>query len=212
MARRLVLMFLIASFGALAGCAPAGVPWGATRHFELTGGGFYWTWQTPVEGGCVGWATVQTSVSVQISVASPCPPDPWRGNVDGKALFYASFSDHLVFHGYWPWTSEIYSRQFVYDEKGRLVRVLPCPNSLTPTQLSEMRLVVRRALLARGSNRERRVLARIAERLAATNGTALSSGQLGCTDEPLGEVRPRQQSPVDPWEAIDGERTWGLST
>lgn len=92
--------------------------------------------------------------------------------------------DHLVFMGYWTWTPEEYFGLIEFDSEGMISRIRPCPHSLTPEQLNELRTLGGEALDAATTDAERRVLTRIGERLAATNGTALASGQQGCTDMP----------------------------
>jgi hypothetical protein len=134
---------------------------------------------------------------VQLVVGSRCQEREDR-RIDGQGVSYFSNEDFLVFHGYWPWTEDEYFHLIEYDSKGMTSRILPCPHSLSPEQLGELRALAQEALGAGTTDAERRMMTRASERLAATNGTTLASGQEGCTDLPSDWYRgsfPQQ----DPW-------------
>lgn len=175
---RLLALLIICG---LSGCAPAGIPAGATPHWELKGGR-YWTWVRPLEGGCAAWTAKQDWASVQLRVRSKCKSGPTNGYLEGQGLSYLSFEDELVFSGYWPWSQEEHFKLLVFDEAGMLKDVLPCPYSLSAQQIDAMRVVAREAVADARTDSERRVLNRVAQRLAMLGGGNLASGQSGCSD------------------------------
>ena len=190
----------IAPFVALAGCAPPEIPGSASRHWSLIDG-FYWTWERPVDGGCVSWMAVEGWASMQLAVDSPCEVKRQFGYTDAEGLKYISFEDRIVFKGYWPWSSDIFTDLIEFDRAGNWANTLPCPNSLSRAQLSELQKFATTAAEDARTNGERRVLLRVAERLSVVDGIILSSSQSGCTDEPWTEGVLIAQEHVDPWEA-----------
>ncbi len=191
------LAFVLVCLG-LTCCAPApppGVPVGADVDDWDPLTSRTWSWKRTLQSGCVTWRANERWASVQLVLDSRC--EGWRGEgrLPGRGVSYRSYSDYLVFREYWPWTQQMYSDLFVYDNKGMIRYVGPCPHALSPEQLGGLRLIAQEALAAATTDRERRVVARINERLAMTNGTALESEQEGCTDEPPG----RRTHKYDPW-------------
>jgi hypothetical protein len=181
----------------LSGCAPAGVPWGASVQWSLKEG-FYWTWTQRLEHGCVAWMAKDEWASVILLINAECEGEREHGNIDGQGLSYLS-GHHLIFRGFWSWTSDDYFERIIYNGEGMISEILLCPHSLSSDQIGAMRMVAQEALAEAASDRERRVLARIDERLAATNGEALASGQFGCTDLPP-DWRTNSDWDQDPWE------------
>lgn len=190
----------VAPFVGLAGCAPTEIPGSATRHWSLKDG-FYWTWERPVDDGCVSWTAVEDWASVQLTVGSPCEEKRQIEYANTEGLTYFSVEDRIVFRGYWPWSSEIFNGRIEFDEAGNLADMLPCPNSLSPGQISEMRNAANTAAQGATTNGEKRVLLRVAKRLSAVDGTILSSSQGGCTDEPWTEDDSISEERADPWKA-----------
>jgi hypothetical protein len=136
--------------------------------------------------------------NVQLILDSPCEGDREEGFLEGRGISYFSSSDFLVFHGFWRWSQEEYFDLIEFDSEGMTSNIRPCPHSLLPEQLDELRVLAQEALEATTTDGERRMISRVVERLSVVNGAALASGQGGCTDLPpdwfRGE-RPRQ----DPW-------------
>ena len=96
--------------------------------------------------------------------------------------------------------SELSHSLLVFDDEGNWVETLPCPYQLNEGQLAEMRAVIAEARQQTLSSGETHVLARIAERLADTNGTALGSSQHGCNHEPSDPAWRKLANRPDPWE------------
>lgn len=166
---------------ALSGCAPANIPAGAMPHWALKGG-LYWTWTRTSDHGCAAWMAKSNWASVQILVHSKCKGVREAGYLPGHGLLYSSVEDELVFLGYWPWSQEEYSRRLVSDEAGMIKGVLPCPYDLSAQQINAMQIVAREAEAGARTDGEKRVLSRVARRLAALRGRKLSSSQSGCSD------------------------------
>lgn len=172
------------------GCAPRpDVPVHAERHWSIKDG-YSWTWSRPAATGCLSWLANEKWASVQLLVDQSCGRvNRDSGYREGEGLSYTSFEDALVFHGYWPWSSEIHSRLYVYDDKGNVSHTLPCPRSLNEIQLNEMSTTATAALKGQLTKSERRVITRIVRRLSRVNGEALSVLQMGCSDWQEGVAR-----------------------
>jgi hypothetical protein len=169
---------------ALAGCTPPpGVPSGASGELNYEGI-MRWTWRHKLPHGCAEWTATESGAEVQLLAGSRCEGGTEAIAPGGRGVSYFTGSDFLIFLGYWPWTDDEYSHLIEYDNKGMISRILPCPHSLSQEQLNELRALAHDALDAATTDAERRTMARVTERLAATNGTALASGQGGCTDLP----------------------------
>jgi hypothetical protein len=113
---------------------------------------------------------------------------------------YRTSSDRLVFRDYWPNDDE--PGTFFFDSKGMISGIRPCSHSISPEQLTALRAVAQEALVEATTDRERRTLRRIDQRLEATNGAALASAGHGCTDGSL----ERSHEPVqvdDVWDVAD---------
>lgn len=195
------LLFLALCVG-LIGCAPSAppdIPRDASRHWSLKGS-FYWTWSDDLENGCVAWMADDSYAHLFAFVDSRCEgrlePTFRKGK---KGLSYTSFSDYLIFLGYWPWTAEIYHDLLNFDDEGMLTESLPCPYSLPQEEIDALRAVVAEALLQDLTDGERRMFARVDERLSETNGSALDSSQTGCTDLPPNQTGFVSREKVDPW-------------
>jgi hypothetical protein len=188
----------------LISCAPArptGIPDEANARWSLKGD-WTWTWERTLPSGCAAWMAKDRWAAVQLIVESRCEGDRNEGRLDGRGASYFSVEDHLVFIGYWPWTQEDHFNLIVFDNEGMISDVLPCPHVLPPEQIGDLQLVAQEALAEATTDAERRMLVRVAERLAATNGAELASGQSGCTDLPP----DRHETPLerqDPWTAGD---------
>ncbi len=170
----------------LGSCAPSlpGVPSGASANYDWYNGHFTYTWRQTLRTGCAAWMATETYADVQLVLGSRCEGPREQRRIDGRGVSYFSVEDFLVFHGYWSWTEDEYFHLIEYDSRGMTSRILPCPHSLSPEQLNELHALAQEALGTATTEAERRVLTRIIERLAATNGAALASGQEGCTDLP----------------------------
>lgn len=192
----IVVPFLV---GGLSGCAPAGIPAGASRHWDLKSS-FYWTWTRSSDHGCSAWMAKDSWATVQLIVESECEGRRDLGYLEGRGVSYSSVSDFLVFKDYWPWTQHEYHNLIVYDSEGMTSEIRPCPHVLPPEQISALRVLAQEALAEATTDAERRVLARVDERLAATDGAALASGQEGCTDLPPDRYgASSQREEQDPW-------------
>lgn len=194
-AKNLGRIILIIVSAGLSGCAPSSIPSGASVHWGVEGG-LYWTWTQKLKHGCAAWMAVESWANVQLLVDSQCDG---KGHTDLNAergLSYLSAEDHLTFQGYWPWTENDHFQRIIYDRKGMISSVRPCGYLLSENQISGMRIVTREAYNHALTNEEKRVLARIDQRLSALGNKALASGQGGCTDLPI----DRDTSPVrDVW-------------
>ena len=189
---------LLALCAGLAACAPPSVPSGASTSYDWYNGHFTYTWRRTLPTGCAVWMTTDRWADVQLIVDSRCEGRREEGYLDGRGVGYFSSSDFLTFRGYWPWTQDEYFDLIEFDSEGMISHIRPCPHSLSPEQLAELRALVQEALEAATTDAERRMLNRVVERLAATNGAALASGQGGCTDLPSDwyqGAHPRQ----NPW-------------
>ncbi len=195
----LVRFALFAVLVGLSGCAPRGVPSGASRHFDSLEGGVYWTWVQKFDHGCAAWMATRDWADVQLLVDSKCEGKRKDGYVPGRGLAYFTSGDELTFQGYWPWSEDIYFPLLVFDEKGMVSSIKPCPRSLSLAQIDEMKVVGREAYAAARTGAERRVFARIRQRLAAMDGAALGSSQGGCTDTQVDIHVPLRT--VDVWES-----------
>jgi hypothetical protein len=122
--------------------------------------------------------------NVQLAVDSQCEGRRAERYLAGHGVTYSSISDYLAFRGYWPWTQAEYFELMVFDSEGMISDIRPCPHTLSPEQINALEVLAQEALAAATTDGERRVLARVSERLAAANGEALASGQEGCTDMP----------------------------
>lgn len=172
---------LLALCAGLANCAPRppGVPTGASASYDWYNGHNTYTWRRTLQGGCAVWMATDNWADVHLFVGSRCAEQS-----EGQGVGYLSVSDFLVFKGYWPWTSDEYFHLIEFDNRGMISRIRPCPRALSPQQLSELRALAQEALSATTTSAERRMMARVNERLEATNGASLASGQEGCTDLP----------------------------
>ena len=135
---------------------PAGVPNGADEEWDLKSD-WTWSWKRTLHSGCVTWSAKDSYASVQLVVDSRC--EGWRGEgyLPGRGASYFSPSDHLVFRAYWPWTSEKHSDLIVFDSKGMIDYVRPCPHTLSPEQIGGLRLIAQEALAEATTDGERRV-------------------------------------------------------
>lgn len=172
---------------ALASCAtPAHVPPGATVGFNPVDGSL-WSWTRRLEHGCASW-TAGTAVTAWYKVRLSVDPVNCR---EGPGLSYQAWADgpyqsyggldQIVFLNYWPWTPEDERNGMIFDSNGMWVGVRPCPHTLSPEQISALRVVAQEARARARNESEARTLDDIDQRLAATDGAALKSGQDGCT-------------------------------
>ena len=173
---------ILALLSANACAPPSNVPTHSKRHWSIKDG-YSWTWTRPAAAGCLSWLANEEWVSVHLLVDKSCESISRNtGFSDDKGLSYTSFEDALIFQGYWPWSPEIHSQLYVYDEKGNVSHTLPCPGSLNETQLKDMRNTATAALNSSLTTSERRVIRRIVTRLSSFNGKPLSVLQSGCSD------------------------------
>jgi hypothetical protein len=186
MARKsIAALFLLIT---LASCAtPAHVPPGASVGLGIKDGSL-WRWTRRVEHGCASWeagTTVRNWYLVRLSVdRSHCR--------EGPGLSYQAFADapfpsdggldRITFVNYWPWTPQDQSNGRIFDSNGMWIGVRPCPHTLSPEQIAALRVVAQEARARARNESEARTLDDIDQRLAATDGAALKSGQDGCTN------------------------------
>lgn len=140
-------------------------------------------------------------VSVHATVNIPCGIPGKTDLANEKGLSYFSVQDQIVFHGFWPWSSEIFNALIVYDDKGNWEKTLPCPYSLSVAELNEMQVMIDTALSNAVTGGEKRVLKRAAERLTQVDGNALATSQEGCTDETDSHVSSKSRQTIDPWRS-----------
>lgn len=205
MSRQLHLLLFLGFLTGLFGCAPTpdNIPHDAKRSWSLKSD-FTWTWSHNLTHGCVAWMAKSEWANVQVLVDSQCEGDRDLGYLEGKGLGYFSVTDYLLFMGFWPWVSEMDRLEF--NDEGMLTDYIhPCPFSLPQSQIEEMLVVVKEALAGDLTEGERRMLNRVYERLAATDGAALSSSQFGCTDESLDSEKRASAAEVDPWVPIQSK-------
>lgn len=186
---RTILLILSAGLSSCAPAAPSGIPSDASVHWSLKSD-FTWTWTRNLELGCSSWMAKESWASVQLVVDTQCGDEHPTQFLEGRGVSYLSFEDHLVFHGYWPWTPEDHSKRMLFDSRGMSTGMLPCGHSLSASQLSELRIFARKAYNETRTAEEKRVLARVIERLAVVGNKPLRSGQGGCTDMPNWGIDP----------------------
>lgn len=194
----LALLLVSSALSNCAPPAPKGIPTDASSHWELKSGS-YWTWTRKFAHGCSAWMAKDEWASVQILTDSQCEGTRETSYLAGSGVSYLSLEDHLTFRGYWPWTDEEYRKLILFDEKGMISEVLPCPNSLSPTQMAELRRAAQEATATAQTTEERQMLIRIQQRLEATDGTNLASSQGGCTDLPPNRDARGQRQRQDAW-------------
>ncbi len=185
-------------FFSLIGCAPADIPSDASRQWSLKAGNT-WYWDQETANGCISWMGQEKWVSVELLLNTTCKEWGAPEFRDSQRLSYSSTTDEITFHGYWPWSSGIFGELIVFDGEGNWVEALPCPHSLPQKQINAMEVVASEALRHTKTDGERRVLSRIKERLAKTDGSALSSSQRGCSDRPLDPQKRNELGKVNPW-------------
>jgi len=170
---QVALAAILVGAAGTSGCAPPGIPDGATGHWSLLGGS-YWTWTRNSEQGCAAWMAKESWADVQLIVGSRCKGARENGYLAGQGLGYFSSTDELVFRGYWPWSIEYYSGLIVYDDEGMTKEIRPCPYSLSAEQVARMQRVAQEALAGAQTDGERRVLARVARRLSVLEHRAFN--------------------------------------
>lgn len=195
--RPIVTLGLCASFTA---CAPANIPSDAAREWGFLTS-HVWTWGEKLDQGCVSWMAKEAWASVQIFVETegPCPRKDSYLALKGKGLSFDSFSDHLTFLGYWPWSTSVFTDLIVFDDKGMWVETLPCPYTLSSAEIGTMKIAAKQALKTAKTAGEEKMLTRINERLAVMDGTALSSSQGGCTDVPADRAASQSSRDLKLW-------------
>lgn len=175
---------------ALVGCArPSGVPTSASTEWDWYNTHFTYRWQRTFEAGCATWTATDRYAIVRLSI------DPTDCN-NGRGLEYFTVQDFIVFKSYWAWP--INQPTYTFDDEGMINGVLPCPHSLSPAQIDQLRTVTQAANAEATTDAEKRTLARVDLLLSETNGAALSSAQEGCIDIP---------ADAEPWPARR-EDTW----
>ncbi len=173
----------LAAFGVLGGCAPDPIPAGARPDITLKNG-IVWYWQQPVEGGCVDWMAQEAWVDARVQVETECVERGTTEYGEVNGLSYSSSFDEITFHGYWPWSPNTSYDLMVFDEDGNWIETEPCPHELAEADLRKLRAVVEQALQISSSQGETKVLGRVEERLAMTDGTGLAVSQFGCSHRP----------------------------
>jgi hypothetical protein len=188
---------LVLALGIACCAAPAGVPRGASVQTSLLNGTI-WSWSRRLEHGCVDWsATDLGGAEVQLSV------DPAKCE-GGPGLHYDAALDYMEFQNFWPGEPDDGANSIIFGSDGMASGIRPCPHTLSPEQLATLRVVAHEALARATTDPERRVLERIDQRIAATNGATLASAQTGCiADTPEGAMRPRVNMPGNAWDYID---------
>ena len=188
-AKNLGRTIILVVSAALSSCAPSSIPSGASVHWGVDNGS-YWTWTQTVKHGCAAWMAEESYATVQLLVNGRCDGKPWIDRRAGRGLSYLSFEDRLIFQGYWPWTEDDHVERMVFDRRGTLKSVRPCGYSLSATQISGVNIVAHEAYNQAQTDAEKRVLARVMQRLAVVGNKALASGQEGCKDLPANQGSP----------------------
>ncbi len=195
--KTLARTILLALVLGLAGCAPPGIRPGATAHWS-TKDGRYWTWTQVLEHGCADWMADEGYAEMLLLVNSQCKDTRRYGSPKEPGISYLTFQDHLVFRHYWPWTDEIWYERMGLGTKDESLPTKPCGYALSPSQLSQLRILAQEAYDDTRTAAEERVLARIIERLAVVGNGPLDSSYEGCTDLPVEGADPPS---VDVWAA-----------
>lgn len=182
MTKHAVLLALLIS---LADCASPigvpGVPHDAHGRWEAYVGYSTFEWQRRLQSGCASWVVTKLDTAVDGGAEVNLSTDPANCE-DGPGVSYDTDADYLVFKNYWPWPMD---QSFViFDQHGNGAGYRPCPHTLSPEQIAQMRAVAQEANTGATTDAERRTLRRVDQLLAATDGAALASGQFGCTDLP----------------------------
>ncbi len=191
------LMILFASLVGLSGCAPPDVPPGASTHWSMKEG-FTWTWTQELKHGCTSWIAKEKWAYVELLVEAKCNGEIGPNASKGRGVSYSTPNDYLIFQGYWPWSANEYFDRIIADSEDNLNAVRSCGYQLSAKQLMDLRIVGQKAFDQAQTPGERRVLARIKERLANIGSGPLSISQVGCVDLPLEGKRP---PPADVWQS-----------
>ena len=154
---------------------PAAIPKGASARFHFKSG-TTWRWRRPLPDGCARWTASEARGNVNLSA------DPRCGQTLGVS--YSTSGDHLTF--IWH-TSERGGGQ-------------PCPGTIAPEQIAEFRTLTAQALARAETAAERAVLRRMDERLAVTDGAALTTDASGyCNDLKPEDYRRRRHRGPELW-------------
>ena len=188
---------LLASLLGLTSCAPPGVPPDASIRFHAIEG-FYWIWTQELKHGCTSWMAKENWATVDLRVEAKCNEEVGALASKGRGVSYSTPNDYLIFQGYWPWSIDDYDQQIISDSKSEVKAVRSCGYQPSAKQLMDLRIVGQEALDRAQTHGERRVLARIKERLANIGIGPLSISQEGCIDLPLEGRRP---PPIDVWQS-----------
>lgn len=159
---------------------PKHVPKDAAATYEWKASGMHWRWGRVFPHGSVKWSATDSYASVSLSLGR-------------NALTYLTFEDAVVFDRGNPIA-------------GRLPPSIggePCSFSVSVAEVSNFRRLVSEALAHAETKGEAAVLSRINNRLAVTDGEALTSysnGQ-GCSDLKEEDYR-RPPSRFDPLAGV----------
>lgn len=154
---KLKIAILSSVLGLTACGAPPGVP--ADAAFEF-GKESQWTWQRSVGAACADWGATEDYASVLL-YSSQCEIGPH--------VWYLTGTDSVAFNGYWRGPSEVAAQP-------------RCDVGVSPAQIAELRRLVETLLTQDITDAEARVLRRVDQRLAATNGAALTEALGGCAE------------------------------
>jgi len=159
---------------------PEYVPKDAAATYEWKASGMRWSWRRVLPHGSAKWSATDSYVRVSLSL-------------DRNALTYLTFEDAVVFDRGNP-------------TEGRLppgIGGAPCSFSVSGAEVSNFRQLVSEALAQAQTKGETAVLSRIGNRLAVTDGEALTSysnGQ-GCSDLKSEDYR-RPRTRFDPLAGV----------
>lgn len=185
----MISSLLTLALGVTSCARPSGVPPDASTSYDWYNNGFTYRWERTSPVGCATWMATDSYAVVELSVVSTdCD--------GGPGLEYFTVQDFLVFQNYWPWP--LGQPTYTFDNEGMINGVLPCPHSLSASQIEQLRAVAQEASAQATTEAERRTLTRVDHLLAETDGASLSSWQLGCIDIPA-DADPSPARREDTW-------------
>ncbi|WP_334161172.1 hypothetical protein [Phenylobacterium sp.] len=154
---------------------PPAVPKGANAEFDFKSG-TTWRWRRPLPSGCARWMASEDWADVNLSSDRNC--------AQTLGVSYFTSADHLVFR--WHTSG---------SGGGR-----PCPGAIAPEQIVEFRALAAQALALSETAAEKAVLRRMDERLAVTDGAALTTDASGyCNDLKPEDYHRRRPRGPDLW-------------
>lgn len=159
---------------------PDHVPKDATATYEWKASGMHWAWRRVLPHGSAKWSATDTYAHVTLAL-------------EGNAIRYFTSSDYVVFD----------TGTAILGRSSPIMGGEPCPIRVSGVELALFRQLASEALVQAETKGERAILRRIADRLAAADGDALTSNTNGdgCADLTLDEwKRPRTR--FDPLASV----------